>query len=211
MAAWETVPTPRNKLSKAGFLPCSQPPKQPDMELESAADPEGWTCHASETAGTPKFFSPFYRQNDDTPWSTIRVEWFSPAVQRNLKTGTGPLPWEAWHCKNRLQGCHGRRMRTGNCSLVRGLVRASRGSAGARVGISGPTGIVTMRQEGFPMSFLGQLDPSGWLAWLRMLYKDHPVPLTVPWHEGWCWEQFLENSGKERRISRHKNWGSMGL
>ena len=61
-------PDPRNKLSKAGFLPCSQPPKQPDMELDSAAD--GWICHdASENAGYIQVMALFVGENDDKPSS----------------------------------------------------------------------------------------------------------------------------------------------
>ena len=51
-----------------------------------------------------------------------QVEGFSPIdVQRNPKNGAG-LPWSmeyrrpSWH-PLRYQGCHGCRMRTGNCSL----------------------------------------------------------------------------------------------
>lgn len=93
--------------------------------------------------------------------------------------------------------------------IFRGASQCSaRGFGPGGLEVPGPfsTGTVTMAYYGFPWASFVVGGLLAGPAWLRMLYKDHPVPLTVPWQFGSLVLRISENNSSLRIQEKNAGW-----
>lgn len=226
MAAWETVSslTQGTSCRRRDFCHAASRPSNLTWnwsQLAMLKDGYGWICHdASENAGYIQVMALFVGENDDKPSS-----WGVFSYKCSEKPEEWGGPWSSmeyrrplWH-PLRYQGCHGCRMRTGNCSLewnLRGFGAGGLEFPGGRVGRAGWFGMSAALFNWdchygilwVPMSFFCR-----WASWLVQhdwgcCTKTTQYLWLFPGRKFGAENQKKNNSSV--RI-RHKKWGSMGL